>query len=80
MPSGKKDKSRRGLPKRTGKRKARIAAYYEMVYPYRKLLRLLQNGARMSNLRKWADAYVTPTGVSGNAALVRLGKKYPLNV
>lgn len=79
MPSGKKQQ-KKGLPKRTGKRKAKIVTYFEMVYPYRKLLRMLKNGATTGALRSWADAYTTPTGVSGAAALVRLGKRYHLNV
>lgn len=80
MPSGKKRQQARGLPLRTGKRKGKIAAYFEVTYPYRKLLRMHNNGASIAALKAWADSYKTPMGVSGNAALVRLGKKFSLNV
>ncbi len=79
MPSGKK-KQAKGLPKRTGKRKPKIAGYYEGVYPFRKLLHMFKNGASIAALKAWADEYKSPAGGSGNAALVRLGKLHKLNV
>ena len=72
--------SRKGKPRSTGKRKAKIAAYFEITYPYRKLLHLYRNGAPIRELRRWADNYKTPTGASGNGALVRLAKVYKLNI
>lgn len=79
MPSGKK-KTARGLPKRTGNRKGKIAAYFEVTYPFRKLLRMYKSGASIASLKAWANAFQTPAGASGNAALVRLGKAYGLNI
>lgn len=59
-----------------GKRRAvKRMHYYEIIYPLRKLRRIWYNSGRITDLRKWADNYKTPTGVSGAGALVRLSKE-----
>jgi hypothetical protein len=80
MGKGQKQQAKRGLPLRTGKRKAKHAAYYEVTYPFRKLLRMYKDGASIKLMRLWADNYRTASGSSGNAALVRLAKLHGLNV
>ena len=65
---------------RTKTRKSKIAFYYEMVYPVRKLRRIWKHSHDVGLLRKWADNYRTPTGVSGAAALVRLNKELKLSL
>jgi hypothetical protein len=76
----KQKQSKKGLPKRTGKRKGRIAAYFEVTYLYRKLLRMYKNGAAIAMMRAWADDFRCPSGSSAVHALVRFGKDHGLNV
>jgi len=72
-----------GKKKGTGRKKRTVAkrmAYYEITYPLRKLLRIWKDTGRVAPLRAWADQYKTPTGVSGNAVLVRFAKLYNINL
>lgn len=75
-----KDKKRnKTAPARTGKRKFKIAAYYETRYPERKLRRMARHGASVAQLRAWADNYKSPSGASGIGALIKVGKALGLN-
>lgn len=67
--------SKKGKPRSAGSSKAKIAHYYEMIYPARKLRRIWHHTHSTSALRAWADNYKTPTGASGNGALVRISKE-----
>lgn len=68
------NKRKKGIG-RTKRRAAKIAHYYEMVYPLRKLRRIWRDTGRVTDLRKWADAFQSPTGASGTGALIRLAKE-----
>ncbi len=49
----KKQESKRGIPRRAGKRSTKIAVYYKYRYPRNKLRRILKhNGEKAA--RKWA--------------------------
>jgi hypothetical protein len=72
--------SKKGRPRSAGSRKHKIAAYYEMRYPERKLRRMVKDGVSVQVLRTWADHYKTPSGASGNGALVKIGKAFGLNL
>jgi hypothetical protein len=80
MPEPVKAGSKKGRPRCAGKRKFKIAAYYELRYPERKLRRMYHHGASIAQLRAWADAYKTPSGVSGIHALIKVGKAFNLNL
>lgn len=67
-------------PKSTGKRKKRIAAYYEATYPERKLRRILRATGSTRLAKEWADAYHTPSGASGNGALVKVARQLGVNL
>ena len=75
-----KEKKTRKKGLSTKDRKSRITYYFEIIYPVRKLRRIWHDTGKISDLRRWADAYVTPTGASGNAALVRLAKELKLSL
>lgn len=75
-----KEKKTRKKGLSTKGRKARISYYFEVIYPLRKLRRIWKDTGRTSDLREWADRYVTPTGVSGNAVLVRFAKEKKLSL
>lgn len=79
MPSGKKQQSKRGLPLRTGKKKGKIAAYYELRYPERKLLRMYRNGSSAGEMKRWAYDYKAPSGASAVGALIKIGKRFAIN-
>lgn len=72
--------SKKGKPRSAGRRKSKIAAYYELRYPLRKLRRIWHDTHSTARLREWADAYKAPSGLSGNAALIRLGKELRFSV
>ena len=72
--------SRKGKPRSAGSRKHKIAAYYELRYPEKKLRRMATNGVGVKALREWADSYKAPSGASGIGALVKIGKKLGLNL
>lgn len=76
----KDQQSKKGLPLRTGKRKSKIAGYYEVRYPARKLRRMVHNGASVAMLRKWADAYKSPSGMSAITSLIKIAKIFGLNI
>jgi hypothetical protein len=67
-------------PASTGSRKQKIAAYYEGRYPEKKLRRMFRTGHSIAALRIWADHYKTPSGSSGNGALIKIGKVLKLNL
>lgn len=72
--------SKKGSPRSAGKRSGKIKAYYEFTYPERKLRRMVHDNVSVSGLKRWADAYHTPSGTSGNGALVKIGKIFKLNL
>ncbi len=75
-----KEKKTRKKGLSTKGRKSKIVYYYEMIYPIRKLRRIWNDTGKVSALRAWADAYVTPTGVSGAAALVKFARAYKISL
>lgn len=75
-----KEKKTRKKGLSTKGRKAKIVYYFEMIHPARKLLRIWKDTHDISKLRTWADNYVTPTGVSGAAALVKFMKTRKLSL
>jgi len=80
MSQQKKQDSKKGKPRSYGKRQARIAGYYEVRYPEKKLRRMANHGASVAELRAWADNYKTPSGVSGARALVKIAREKKLAV
>lgn len=72
-------KRKKGI-QRTKHRGPRITYYYEVTYPVRKMRRIWKDTKKVSDLRKWADQYKTPTGVSGASALVRLCKELKIAI
>lgn len=75
-----KGKSKKGAPKSAGRRRSKIATYYELTYPERKLRRMFRHGSRPGQLRTWADNYKCPSGASGIHALVKLSKQLKIQL
>lgn len=73
-------KKRKKGVSRTKHRASKIIFYFEMIYPLRKLRRIWRDTKKVTILREWADNYRTPTGASGNGALVRLAKEFKISL